>query len=406
MRILVGGFGTRGDVQPMLALALALRERGHAVTVCAPPDFDKWTGELGLTYHAVGESMQHLVERAAGRHGTIGPRAALREIPKLVATHYQALEPLARACDVMVASSLTAAGASFGEKFGIRYHYVGFCPVILPSGEHPSPFTESQTLPRWMNRFTWWAGSILNNAALRRAINAERRRMDLPPVGDAWSHVLFQRLLMASEPALGALPGEAPPNVVQTGAWFMPEHEDLPPDVEEFLQAGPVPVYIGFGSMPDKDPVGTSRRVLEAVLKAGARALLSRGWAGLGKIDLPPTVRVIGPTPHGKLFPRCAAVVHHGGAGTTANAARSGVPQVLVPHLMDQFFWCHRVWKLGLSPPPIHRGRLEVAPLAAALRVCLDDAALRERARAFAGRMVRDGLDRAVRIIEARTEPA
>lgn len=247
MRILVGGFGTRGDVQPMLALAVALRERGHAVTVCAPPDFEQWTRDLGLTYHAVGESMQHLVERAADRHGNIGLRAALREIPRLVAPHYQALEPLARVCDVMVASSLTAAGASFAEKFGIRYHYVGFCPVILPSVEHPNPFAKSQTLPRWMNRVTWWLGSILDDVVLRRVINAERRRMGLPPVGDALSHVLFHRLLMASEPALGALPGETPPDVVQTGAWFMPEREDLPPGVEEFLQAGPPPVYIGFG---------------------------------------------------------------------------------------------------------------------------------------------------------------
>jgi UDP:flavonoid glycosyltransferase YjiC (YdhE family) len=109
---------------------------------------------------------------------------------------------------------------------------------------------------------------------------------------------------------------------------------------------------------------------------------------------------VIGHTPHGKLFPRCAAVVHHGGAGTTANAARSGVPQLLVPHFLDQFYWCHRVWKLGLSPAPIPRSLLQVEPLAAALRTCLEDTALRERARAFAPTVALDGLERTIRLIE------
>jgi vancomycin aglycone glucosyltransferase len=153
--------------------------------------------------------------------------------------------------------------------------------------------------------------------------------------------------------------------------------------------------------MADQDPVRTSLRILEAVRKAEARVLLSSGWAGLGGVELPPTALVIGHVPHGKLFPRCAAVVHHGGAGTTANAARSGVPQVVVPHLLDQFFWCHRVWRLGLSPPPIPRSLLQVEPLAAALRACLEDAALRERARAFAPTVALDGLDRTVRLIEA-----
>jgi UDP:flavonoid glycosyltransferase YjiC (YdhE family) len=114
-------------------------------------------------------------------------------------------------------------------------------------------------------------------------------------------------------------------------------------------------------------------------------------------VELPPTALVIGHTPHGKLFPRCAAVIHHGGAGTTANAARAGVPQVLVPHFLDQFYWCHRVWKLGLSPPPIPRSLLHVEPLAAALRTCADDTALRERAREFATSVALDGLERTIR---------
>jgi UDP:flavonoid glycosyltransferase YjiC (YdhE family) len=315
--------------------------------------------------------------------------------------HFAALEPLVARSDLVVASGITVAGASLAEKCGIPYVFVGLCPEVIPSREHPHPMVARQTLPPWMNRLSWRIGAIANNLVFRAVVNRERARLGLAPIGDVWEHVIYHRLTIAADPALAPLPNDAPDGVQQTAALFMPEPEDLPEEVEAFLLAGPPPVYIGFGSMPDQDPARTSRRILEAVRKAGVRVLLSSGWAGLGRVELPPTALVIGHTPHGKLFPCCAAVVHHGGAGTTANAARSGVPQVLVPHFLDQFFWCHRVWQLGLSPPPIPRSLLQVEPLAAALRACLEDTALRERARAFAPTVALDGLDRTVRFIEA-----
>jgi UDP:flavonoid glycosyltransferase YjiC (YdhE family) len=272
---------------------------------------------------------------------------------------------------------------------------------MVPSRDHPAPFVMSQTLPRWVNRLSWRLNHFIYDTFFRRLIDRERARLGLPPIRTGvFDHIVWNNLLVASEPSVAGLPPETPGGVAQTGAWFMPEPEELDAELVSFLDAGPPPVYIGFGSMPDKNPLETSRRVLEAVQGAGVRALLSRGWAGLGKIPLPDTVRVIGPTPHGKLFPRCGAVVHHGGAGTTAQAARAGVPQVIVPHLMDQFFWCHRIHKLGLSPPPIHRGKLRAAELSQALRACIEDGAMRERARTFARGMALDGLERAVQAVE------
>ncbi len=402
MRVVVAGFGTRGDVQPMLALALVLRARGHEVKVCAPPDFTAWVQELGLPFGAVGESMQSIVERAADRHGNVGLRAAAREMPRQATEQFAQLAPHVAGIDVLVAASLSSAGPSLAEKHGFRYRYVVFSPSLVPSAAHPAPFVVSQTLPGWLNRASWWMTHRVHQSFFRSGINAERAKLGLPPVGSVFDHLAWHDTIIASEPSIAGLPPETPAGVVQTGAWFMPEHEELPADLSAFLEAGPPPVYIGFGSMPDSDPVQTSRRVLEAVQQAGVRALLSRGWAGLGKVDLPPTVRVIGPTAHGKLFPRVAAVVHHGGAGTTANAARSSVPQIIVPHLLDQYFWCYRVWRLGLSPPPIRKGRLRADALAAAIRTCVEEGTLRERARTFAAGMTRDGLDRAVALIEGR----
>ena len=401
MRILIGGFGSRGDMQPMLALGLGLRARGHAVTVCGPPDFAAWADELALPFAAVGGSVQDLVQRGTDRNGNVRTVTVLREARAMGHAHFAALEPLVARSDLVVASGITVAGASLAERRGIPYVFVGLCPQVIPSREHPHPMVPRQTLPGPVNRLTWRVGGLANNLVFRGTVNRERARLGLAPIGDIWSHVIFHRLIVAADPALAPLPADVPAGVRQTAAVYMPEPEDLPVGVEEFLQAGPPPVYIGFGSMADQDPVRTSLGILEAARRAGVRVLLSSGWAGLGAVELPPTALVIGHTPHGKLFPRCAAVVHHGGAGTTANAARSGVPQVLVPHFLDQFYWCHRVWKLGLSPPPIPRSLLQVEPLAAALRTCRDDTALRERARAFAPSVALDGLERTIQLIES-----
>jgi UDP:flavonoid glycosyltransferase YjiC (YdhE family) len=400
MRILIGGFGSRGDMQPMLALGLGLRARGHEVTVCGPPDFAAWADELSLPFVAVGGSVQAIVERGTDRFGNVRIVTVLREARTMGHAHFAAMEPLVARSDLVVTSGITVAGASLSERRGIPYVFVGLCPQLLPSARHPHPMVSRQTLPGPINRLTWRIGSLANNLVFRALVNRERARQGLAPIDDVWNHVIFHRMIVAADPVLAPLPSDAPGGVRQTAAVFMPEPEDLPAEVEEFLQSGPPPVYIGFGSMADQQPVRTSRCILEAVRRVGARALLSRGWAGLGGVELPPTALVIGHTPHGKLFPRCAAVVHHGGAGTTANAARSGVPQVLVPHFLDQFYWCHRVWRLGLSPPPVPRSTLQVEPLAEALRACLEDTALRERARAFAPRVTLDGLDRTISLIE------
>ena len=154
--------------------------------------------------------------------------------------------------------------------------------------------------------------------------------------------------------------------------------------------------------MPDKDPEATTRLMLGAIERVGARAIISSGWARLGAADLPPRVRVIGPAPHSKLFPRMAAIVHHGGAGTAASSARAGVPQLVVPHLLDQYYWAERVGRLGLGPAFVGRAKLTEKRLAEGLRRCMSDEALRARARAFSHGVILDGLDRAVRLIEGK----
>ena len=146
-------------------------------------------------------------------------------------------------------------------------------------------------------------------------------------------------------------------------------------------------MYVGFGSMTDPDPGATTRALLEALSQIGCRALISRGWAGLADGPLPEGVLAIGPVSHATLFPRLAAVVHHGGAGTTTTAARAGVPQIVVPHIFDQFYWARRVAELGLGPPAPRRSRLTAQPLAESLAATLDNEVLLERARELGERL-------------------
>lgn len=381
----------------MLALALALRNRGHHVTVCTAPDSTEWIGSLGLTAHAVGINMGEFVARANA--GLSGIRYAMRALPELVGCQYAAMEPMARDCDVMLGSSLTAAGASFAEKLGLRYHYVSFTPCVIPSAEHPNLFIKSQTLPGWVNRLSWWQYRLQNNLGLKPVVNAERKKLGLKPISDVWAHLLHEKLIIASDPALGALPAEAPSETRQIGTWFLPEppSQTLSPELEAFCGAGAPPIYIGFGSMPDRQPQQTLRWILSAVREAGVRALVVKGTAQLP--ELPPHVLAIGPTPHGKLFARCAAVVHHGGAGTTAYAARAGVPQVLLPHMTDQFYWRQRLLERGLTPGRVGGG--DSRALAQAMRRCVEDGDLRERARAMASMLVTDAVERAVRFLDA-----
>ncbi len=378
MKLLIGGFGTRGDVQPMLALAVHMQSRGHDVVTMGPPDFQGLAEKHGLRFAPVGEPMGAFLERISDGRGGFRMSAATTEIPALMKSHFSVMEPLVAAADVIVASSLTVAPATLAEKFGKRFHYVAFCPQAIPSGEHPLAFMKSQTLPRWLNRLTFAMGTLGHQMMMRKVIDGERARLGLGPVTDAWGHILFQRLLLASEPSLVGLPGDLPKHreVVQTGAFFMPEPDALPADIAKGA------VFAGFGSMLDPDAKATVALLREAAQLAQVPLLLGSE---------------LGVVPHGKLFPLCRAVIHHGGAGTTATAARAGVPQVVVPHVTDQFYWGHHVHRLGLAPKPMERTRLTAQKLADSIRWCLDHP---QPARDFAHTIKGDGVAIAARVLE------
>ncbi len=390
MRIAIAADGTRGDVHPMLALADRLRARGHEVVVCASPDFQADAREMGLVFHPVGlgarETLTQLAE-AVVSGGLPMLRAISRYMESSLRAQFEALPEATAGARLIVAAGVQMAAASVAERHGAEYRYVAYAPEMLPSCEHAPVVLPLPHLPRWANRLAWWLLLRGCNALLRGKLTRERAALGLAPVRDVFTHILTDRPLLAADPELAPLPEDLRERVAVIGCLHPTGGAALPAKLEDFLAAGPPPVYLGFGSMTDTDPARTTRLILGAVERAGCRALISEGWAGLGREPLPESVLAIGPVSHAQLFPRLAAVVHHGGAGTTTTAARAGVPQIVVPHLFDQIYWGERIRALGLGPAPIRRTRLSAGKLEAALREALENEVIQERARELAGRL-------------------
>jgi vancomycin aglycone glucosyltransferase len=403
VRVLIAAMGSRGDVQPMLALAMALRARGHEVLVSAPPDFAAWAGELGLQFQASGRNVQEVLTEHAEAMGA-NPLRILRALRKIVAEEvpgsFDRTFAAARDREILVYAGQFAA-SSVAEKLGIRCVSVVYSPTMLHSSHHPPFVASQQGMPRWMNAIAWAASDAILNRMLGGSINAARAKLDLPPARSISRH-LFESwpVLLACDPVVAPAPPDwTALDVTATGPWFYDDPAPLDAEVEAFLDAGPPPVYVGFGSMVSDDAARMTRAILEGA--GGRRLLLSKGWAGIGGGSLPESVKVVhGPMPHAKLFPRVAAVVHHGGSGTTAQALRAGAPQVLVPHVMDQFFYAHRLRKLGIAPAGIPARKLTPARLRAALDEAL---ALPSGPRMQAAARLREGggIARAVARIEA-----
>ena len=209
--------------------------------------------------------------------------------------------------------------------------------------------------------------------------------------------------LCAYSPSIVPRPTDWSDDIHVTGYWFLdaPTHWEPPAALQAFLDAGPPPVYIGFGSMTSADPVGVARLIVEALEQSGQRGVVQNDSLGISQVDASDEVLLLNSTPHDWLFPQMAAVVHHGGAGTAAAGLRAGVPTITTPIYGDQFFWGHRIAELGARPPPIPRKHLTADRLATAIRVAANDHRMHERARVMAQKVgAEEGVTRAVRLIE------
>jgi vancomycin aglycone glucosyltransferase len=396
MRVLLTAWGSRGDLQPLAALALALRGQGAEVRVCAPPDeeFRELFDRVGAEFHALGPTTRSI---AAGLTAP-SPDAAFRLAAELVAARFEAL-PFTEGCDAVVATGLMPAGArDVAEKLGIRFVLATYHIFGLPSRHFaPSARPGKQSAPdETDNRVLWAQDAERVNALYLEPLNRGRDALGLAPVGSVRDQVMGGEVWLAADPILAPWADLTDLDLVQTGAWLLPDDRPLPADLEAFLDAGEPPVYVGFGSMAMRAATDLAQTALEAVRATGRRLVLASGWAGRS-LDEAPATLVIGDVNHQALFPRVAAVVHHGGAGTTHAAAIAGTPQVIVPQIVDQPHWARRVAELGIGAA--HDGPVPTsASLSAALAIALAPET-RARAATIAPQVRTDGADVAARLL-------
>jgi vancomycin aglycone glucosyltransferase len=398
LRVLLTSWGSRGDIEPLAALALALRTAGAEVRACVPPDdeFRALFERVGVTPIPLGPSTRSI---AAGLKAP-APDAAFRLASELVDARFRTLPAAGEGCDVIVATGLMPAGArSVAEKLGLRHVLACFHVFGLPS-RHFSPASRpgvQSPQGETGNRVLWRQDAERVNALYAEPLHRGRAALGLPPVDSVRDHVFGGELWLAADPLLAPWKDLTDLELVQTGAWILPDARPLPADVEGFLDSGEPPVYVGFGSMAMRTSPDLGRVVLEAVRAHGRRAILGRGWADLAAEGDADDVLVVGEVSHQALFPQVTAVVHHGGAGTTTTAALAGTPQVIVPQIVDQPHWARRIAELGLGAA--HDGPVPTsASLAAALGLALEPAT-RTRAGTVAKDVRSDGARVAARLL-------
>ncbi|MFD4315598.1 glycosyltransferase [Streptomyces sp. NPDC058548] len=408
MRVVLSTYGGRGSVEPMVGLAVRLRERGAEVRVCAPPDeeFVDLFAAIGVSPVPVGRPVRPMVASVEpGSTVGLAQRAA-----ELIAAQFGTVAATAEGCDALVATGplpVTAGARSVAEKLGIRYVHASHQPISLPSPHQPPPARRGRPLPPGVtdNRELWETDARNANEMFGAEINAHRAAIGLPPVDNVRDYAFTDRPWLATDPILSPWPESSGLDVVQTGAWIRPDDRPLPPGLVEFLDAGASPVYVGFGSTPmGADAAKKMARVaVEAIRARGRRVVVAHGWAGLDLIDDGDDCFAVGEVNQQALFTRVAAVVHHGSAGTTTMAARTGAPQVVVPQGADQPYWAGRVVDLGIGAA--HDGPTPtVASLLAGLETALTTAT-RARARGVAATIDTDGATTAAKRLLAEIDP-
>ena len=378
MRVLLSTIGSRGDVQPLVALGSELKALGQDVRLCVPPDFRDWIEGLGMPVTPIGPELRW-TGKARPSGASITAEQRRRMLEGTVAAQFETIAAAARGCDVMVgATALQVAAPSVAAHMGIPYVFAAYCPAVLPSPRHPPPVLTmlGDTPAPGMTDYSalWVEDARRWNDTWLPLINARRDSLGLAPIGDVRSYVLSPRPWLAADATLAPWPDAADDTVFQTGAWILPDERPLSPELEAFLDAGAPPVYFGFGSI--RAPDDLARAMIESARALGRRAIVSRGWAELALVDDKPDCLVIGEVNQQALFPRAAAVVHHGGAGTTHAAARAGAPQVVIPQHYDQHYWAQRVHELGVGI-----AHPSSAPTTESLTPALDHALNRDVAR-------------------------
>ena len=402
--------GTQGDVLPYVALGVGLQRAGYGVTIVTGKGFGPYVSERGLGFAALDVDLMELVQSPEGKSALAG-RNLFGLVRKLMPMMRRMLDDewaAARGADAVVYHPKALGGYHIAEALGVPGFLAHPVPAFSPTRAFPIPILPLPDLGGFFNKLSY--GALLRPlvAPYHRLLNRWRSEsLGLQPRRFLASELELSgepvRRLYCCSPHVVPVPADWDASTTATGYWFPIRSEGWRPPARlaEFLAAGPPPVYVGFGPTA-RDPERSHTVALAALKESGKRGVLATGRTGQAH-GISPDVCIIDPAPHGWLFPRMAAVVHHGGAGTTAEGLRAGRPTVVCPSFGDQPFWGRRIYELGAGPEPIPQRKLKVGRLSNAIRAVTTDDAVRRRA-AKLGEKIRaeDSVARAVEVIDDR----
>lgn len=412
MKIGIVAGGSRGDVQPYIALGKGLKQAGYTVRILTTDDFETLATEAGLEFHSTGGSIEKMLQSDEWRKVTESGNfltilSRMNAEMKKRAHEVAAIMPdLCKGMDIIVAGLSGMGGAfSIAEKYDIPVVQAHVLP-ITPTRAFASPLAPALSLGAPLNKLSFHIMRQLLWQSVRVSDMTTRKLLGMSKPAFLGS---FKRtpLLYGYSRHVLPVPDDWDDLTHIAGYWFLqpPDGWTPPSKLVDFLNAGSPPVYIGFGSMGSKNPEEASQLAVKALSLSGQRGVIASGWGGLKQSNLPDSVYMLSSIPHNWLFPRMAAVVHHGGAGTTAAGLHAGVPSIIVPFMGDQPFWGRRIAALGVGPAPIPRKKLTPENLAEAIKQTVSDSPMRQRAAAL-GQKIRteNGVANAVALIKQFTE--
>ncbi|WP_037671407.1 glycosyltransferase [Streptomyces griseus] len=403
MRILIAAAGSRGDVAPYTGLGAELSRAGHDVALAATDGFAPLVRAAGLEFRSL-----------PGRPEAHGDLTDRRELMCSAAEFVTELglgfaDAVVQGTDLLVLSATTAPlGWHVTEATGVP-SIGAYLQPTAPTGDFPPVVMGARQLGRLGNRAAGHLALRMADRVYTRAVTALRHRLGLPPLGPGamrrrQEHVGWP-VLHGFSTALVPRPADWRPGLEVAGTWwpYVDEDEQLPERLRDFLEAGPRPVFVGFGSMARGEGERLGELVVRALRGAGLRGVLQTGAAGL-TADAGDDVLSVGDVPHALLFPRVAAVVHHAGAGTSAAALRAGVPAVPVPVTADQPFWAGRLAALGAATAPVPFPSLTAERLTEALKRAVGEQSYTRAATAAARHLATE--DGAGQVVKAVAEMA
>ncbi|MFF5483625.1 glycosyltransferase [Streptomyces sp. NPDC012935] len=388
--------GSRGDVAPYTGLGHALSRAGHEVTLVTHRCFERLVAGSGVRFHPMPVDPRAELESERGRRlhrSATGPGKLVRVVRMARALAGQMTDDMlaaARASDVLLLAGSTAPlGHAIAEGLSLPAIDLPLQP-LAPTREFGPPMLGGGSWGAVGNRVAGHGVNLAIHRVFSAAVPDARARLGLSR-GKPRTTARTGRVLHGYSPLVVPRPRDWRPNLEVTGYWWPYDGAaQLPPDLREFLDAGPPPVFVGLGSATVPDPAGLSAEVVHALRRAGLRTVIQRGWGGLEAAG--DDVLTIDEVPHSALFPRMAAVIHHCGAGTTGAGLRAGVPAVPVPIQFDEGFWAARLVTLGVAPRSVSLRKLTADALTAAVREATGDPSYGRRAQALAeGLRAEDG---------------